>query len=81
MRTAVYVDGFNFFHPLLESQAGVKWLDLAAMASGALSPQNKVCLVRYFAARVKAPPGDADMPSRQDVYLRALRARGPWAKR
>jgi hypothetical protein len=46
MRTAVYVNGFNLFHSLLESQPGVKWLDLAAMASGALSPQNQVCLVR-----------------------------------
>jgi uncharacterized LabA/DUF88 family protein len=76
MRTAVYVDGFNLFHSLLEGQPGVKWLDLAAMASGALSPHNEICLVRYFTARVKAPPNDPDMPSRQDVYLRALRAKG-----
>jgi len=76
MRTAVYVDGFNLFHSLLEGQPGVKWLDLAAMAQGALSPHNKIVLVRYFTARVKAPPGDPDMPSRQDVYLRALRSRG-----
>lgn len=76
MRTAIYVDGFNLFHSLLEGKQGKKWLDLHALAAAALKPQNKVCLVRYFTARVTGTPADPDMPTRQDVYLRALRARG-----
>ena len=42
MRTAIYVDGFNLFHSLLEGRKGVKWLDLAAMAAGALQPHNEI---------------------------------------
>lgn len=76
MRTAIYVDGFNLFHSLLEGRKGVKWLDLAAMAAGALQPHNEICRVRYFTARVSGSSTDPDMPSRQDVYLRALMARG-----
>lgn len=76
MRTAIYVDGFNLFHSLLENRKGVKWLDLEAMAAGALSSQNRICLVRYFTARVTGSVADPDKPSRQDVYIRALRARG-----
>jgi uncharacterized LabA/DUF88 family protein len=76
MRTAIYVDGFNLFHSLLENRKGVKWLDLEAMAAGALSPQNRICLVRYFTARVTGSSADPDKPSRQDVYIRALHARG-----
>jgi uncharacterized LabA/DUF88 family protein len=76
MRTAVYVDGFNLFHSLLDGKSGRKWLDLHAMARAVLQPNNQVCKIRYFTARVTAPPNDPDMPSRQDVYLRALRAQG-----
>lgn len=76
MRTAIYVDGFNLFHSLLEGRKGVKWLDLEAMARGALSAQNQICFVRYFTARVTATATDPDMATRQDVYLRALTARG-----
>ena len=72
MRTAIYVDGFNLFHRLLEGEPGRKWLDLKKMAIAALRPENEVCLIRYFTARVTAPPSDPDLPSRQDVYLRAL---------
>jgi hypothetical protein len=76
LRTAVYVDGFNLFHSLPDGRRGVKWLDLRAMAQAVLQPSNKITLVRYFTARVTAPPNDPDMPTRQDVYLRALKAQG-----
>jgi len=76
MRTAIYVDGFNLFHSLLEGRKGKKWLDLKAMAAGALQPHNEICLVRYFTARVSGTEADPDIPSRQDVYLRALKAQG-----
>jgi len=46
MRTAIHVDGFNLFHSLLEGGKGKKWLDLKAMAPGALQPHDEICLVR-----------------------------------
>lgn len=75
MRTAVYVDGFNLFHSLLDGRRGAKWLDLHALASAALRPHNTIRLVRYFTARVKATDDDPGKPTRQDFYIRALRAR------
>lgn len=66
----------NLFHSLPEGRRGVKWLDLEAMAHGALSARNQICFVRYFTARVTASAADPNMATRQDVYLRALMARG-----
>lgn len=77
VRTAVYVDGFNLYHGALEHRPSLKWLDLKAMAAGALQPANRIVRVRYFTARVTAPTGDPDMPTRQDAYLRALKAHIP----
>ncbi|MDQ7994663.1 MAG: NYN domain-containing protein [Luteibacter sp.] len=76
MRTAIYVDGFNLFHRLLEGKANVKWLDLFALARACLRNENDVTMIRYFTARVTGTETDPDQPSRQDVYLRALLARG-----
>jgi uncharacterized LabA/DUF88 family protein len=76
MRTALYVDGFNLFHSLLEGRKGRKWLDLEAMAAGALQPHNQIFLTRYVTARVSGTLLDPDMPTRQDVYVRALQSRG-----
>lgn len=76
MRTAVYVDGFNLFHRLLEGRANVKWLDLFALARACLRDENDVVMVRYFTARVTSTEIDPDQASRQDVYLRALLSRG-----
>ena len=77
LRTAIYVDGFNLYHRALETNPAIKWLDLKAMAAGALRPENRIVRVRYFTARVAAPPNDIDMPMRQDTYIRALKAHIP----
>lgn len=76
MRTAVYVDGFNLFHSLLDGRAGARWLDLHALAASVLQPHNRIERVRYFTARVKATEEDPGKPTRQDFYVRALQARG-----
>ncbi|WP_250626486.1 NYN domain-containing protein [Pinirhizobacter soli] len=72
MRTAVYVDGFNLFHRLLEGRPNIKWLDPTALAKACLRDENQIDLVRYFTARVSAEDSDPDQSSRQDIYLRAL---------
>jgi len=75
----VYVDGFNLYNGMFKKarvQADAKWLDLGAVALRvwpALAPINKV---RYFTARVKPIPQDPLIVDRQDIYLRALAARG-----
>jgi len=42
MRTAVYVDGFNLFHRLLEGQPNLKWLDPTALAKACLRDENEI---------------------------------------
>jgi len=76
MRTAVYVDGFNLFHRLLDGRQGEKWLDLFALSRAALRRDHSVTMLRYFTARVADTSADPDKASRQDVYLRALAASG-----
>lgn len=74
MRTAVYVDGFNLFHRLLEGNSDVKWLDLWALARACLRADNDVTQIRYFTARVPGNEADPGQHTRQDIYLQALEA-------
>jgi len=67
---AVYVDGFNLYYQLLRKEADAKWLDLLAL-SRKLFPDDKITVVRYFTARIKALD-DKRAPQRQQAYLRAL---------
>lgn len=71
MKTFVYVDGFNLYYGVLKGTS-YRWLDLGAFCSKLLPP-NKIARIKYFTARIRARPGDPDAPSRQNVYLRALR--------
>jgi uncharacterized LabA/DUF88 family protein len=49
-----------------------KWLDLKALSSSLLAPQNEILAIRYYTARVSGQidPGE---PRRQQVYFNALR--------
>ncbi|MGA7436583.1 MAG: NYN domain-containing protein [Luteibacter sp.] len=76
MRTAIYVDGFNLFHRLLQRKNHLKWLDLFALTRNALRTENDVVMIRYFTARVTNTDADPAKSLRQDVYLRALTASG-----
>ena len=71
MKTFVYVDGFNLYYGVLKGTS-YRWLDLAALCSKLLPP-NEIACIKYSTARIRARPGDLDAPSRQDVYLRAIR--------
>lgn len=76
LRTAVYVDGFNLYYGALKGSA-YKWLDVRKMVDPILHPDNDVVLFKYFTAPVRATPDDPGAPSRQNVYLRALKANDP----
>ncbi|MBL6928858.1 MAG: NYN domain-containing protein [Rhodospirillales bacterium] len=73
MRTAVYVDGFNLYYGCLKGTS-FKWLDLKALFTNVLGPQNQIVNINYFTALVKANPGNPSAPQRQQAYIRALEA-------
>ncbi|HEX7053562.1 MAG TPA: NYN domain-containing protein [Burkholderiales bacterium] len=73
MRTYVYVDGFNLYYGSLKGTSH-KWLDLKALFSKILRPENDIQKIKYFTARVSARPDNPDAPTRQDHYLQALSA-------
>ena len=68
--TNVYVDGFNLYYGLLRGTPW-KWLDLEALCRHLL-PGHEVQRIRYFTAQVVVRPGEPDVDSRQQAYLRAL---------
>ena len=73
-RAIVYIDGFNLYHGLMQARLGSsRWLDLSAMSRLLQGENRQLELVRYFTARVRDRPRDAE---RQSVYIDALRSRG-----
>jgi uncharacterized LabA/DUF88 family protein len=75
MRTAIYVDGFNLYYWMKPSP--YRWIDLKALASNAIAKPDKkheIVAVKYFTARVSDTQDDPTKSTRQDVYIRALRA-------
>lgn len=71
MKTYVYVDGFNFYYGCVKGTR-CKWLDFSQLCAKLLT-RNEIAAIKYFSARVIAPPHDPDQPTRQDAYFRALR--------
>ncbi|AZZ53153.1 NYN domain-containing protein [Rathayibacter festucae] len=70
---SVYVDGFNLYRRVLQSEPTLKWLDLARLCD-LLLPTFDVVRVRYFTAMIRATLGtDPQAPVRQQTYVRALR--------
>lgn len=76
MRTYVYVDGFNLYYGALKDSP-YKWLDVRALFKAILRPTNEILAIKYYIARVSARPENPDAPTRQDAYLRALKAHIP----
>jgi hypothetical protein len=66
----VYIDGFNLYYGAVKSSP-FKWLDLAALCHRML-PGDHIQTIKYFTAILSARPGDPDLPTRQQIYLRAL---------
>jgi len=73
-KTIVYVDGGNLYFGLARP-AGVKWLDLMALARRLLSEEHEIDHVVYFASRVIDKTADHHKSARQDKYFDALRNR------
>jgi len=71
LKTHVYVDGFNLYYGCLRGTPH-RGLDLAEFCRLML-PDNDVRRIKYFTARIGARPDDPVKPSRQQLYLRALR--------
>ena len=67
----VYIDGFNLYYGAVKSSP-FKWLDLAALCHRML-PADHIGAIKYFTAILSARPGDPDLPTRQQIYLRTLR--------
>lgn len=78
MRTAVYIDGFNFYYWL--KPLPFRWIDLRQLVVNAISRpdiQHEIVAVKYFTARVSDTQGDTGKSTRQDVYMQALSAVTP----
>lgn len=71
MNTYVYVDGFNLYYGAVKGTP-YKWLNIFDLSQRLLK-KNKLLKIKYFTALVTARPGDPDQPSRQQIYLRALK--------
>jgi len=72
MKTIVYVDAFNLYYGAVKDTS-CKWLDINTLCRNLLRPENTIAGIKYFTAKVQARPGDPGQPTRQQVYLRALR--------
>jgi hypothetical protein len=70
-KTWVYVDGFNLYYGAVKDTP-YKWLDIQRLCE-LLLPNHSINRIKYFTARVSARPDDPGKPTRQQIYLRALR--------
>jgi uncharacterized LabA/DUF88 family protein len=71
LQTFVYVDGFNLYYGAVRGTP-YRWLDIRRL-SELLLPGHSIATIKYFTARVSARHGDPQKPTRQQIYLRALR--------
>lgn len=76
-RTYVYIDGFNLYYSSLKDTP-YKWLDLSQFIKRILpSDRHSIEKIKFFTARISARQDDPDAPTRQDIYLRALKTHCP----
>jgi uncharacterized LabA/DUF88 family protein len=67
----VYIDGFNLYYGAVKNTP-YRWLDLLQLCR-LMTPNDNIREIKYFTARVSSRPHDPDAPTRQQIYLRALR--------
>jgi uncharacterized LabA/DUF88 family protein len=68
--TSVYIDAFNLYYGALKNTP-YRWLNLESLCHTYL-PDNNITAIKYFTAKVSARPNDAQQPTRQQAYLRAI---------
>jgi len=79
MRTAIYIDGFNFYYGAVKNTP-YKWIDPKLLCQNILKPHHDIISIVYCTALVKPKPSDPDVPLRQSTYLKALIAHIPEIK-
>ena len=72
MKTNVYIDAGNLYYGLLRDNSSVKWLDPLALARALIKDDHVLGVVKFYTARVRTYPYDAEAVERQRIYLRAL---------
>jgi hypothetical protein len=72
-RVMVYVDGFNLYFGL-RSKGWRKyyWLDLNALSTALMKPDQTLAGVNYFTSRIRNTGDNVPDMQRQSVYLEAL---------
>ncbi|MBP3194012.1 NYN domain-containing protein [Natronogracilivirga saccharolytica] len=78
MKTIVYIDGFNFYYstyrnPRKREANSYKWLDFKKLLNNLLHDKHEIVAIKYYTADVSGK-NDPDQPTRQQTYLRALKA-------
>jgi len=76
VRTFIYIDGFNLYYGSVKGTL-LKWLDLKKFFQIVLHPKHSILSIKYFTALVSSPPHDPQKSTRQQIYLRALKAHIP----
>lgn len=82
MKTAIYIDGYNFYYSRLKGTP-FKWLDVVALFRDLIAlpqqPDADIVAVKFFTAPVKASYARHGVRSEQaqTQYHRALRAKHP----
>ena len=75
-RVTAYIDGFNLYFGLRQSQLRrYYWLDLPALITTLLKPDQQLVATHYFTARIKTNGYNAADAKRQSDYIDALTAR------
>lgn len=74
-RVITYVDGFNLYFGLRDSRfKKYYWLDLPALGSALLKPDQQLVATHYFTTRIRTNGHNADDAKRQTTYIDALAA-------
>jgi len=68
----VYIDGFNLYYGATKGTP-YRWLNLDAVCRQLLRPTDNLKAIKYYTALVSARPNDPQAPTRQQIYLRALK--------
>ncbi len=71
-RTAIYVDGYNWYHAIFKRKPEWKWLNIQGFFE-ALRIDEDVVAVKFFTAIVDETDHSSLARARQQTYLKALR--------
>ena len=73
MRTAIYIDGFNFYYGAVKNTS-YKWLNPKQLCVATLKPHHNIISVIYCTAKVRPKPTDPSARVQQATYLKAIKS-------